>query len=361
MTLVVTSVELFKESRETKITQDSISQTIAFVLCGNFFENATAGSGPYFYNDDELVRNYVYDNFPWYREFRIVNGSYVLLFLLEITISQVSDNTWKIILVYDVPDAEDAVGNNDQMNNLIEQYQLGPAGGENNGNGWSDQFTQLSFNTTCDSVHKTTSLMLLEGSKASWVNAAVSLPAGMVIGQPSVVGETEEEITGYDKFERDFKFQITQYFPPQKLKYRYVRSLYRLTATVNNSTFFGFPAGTTLFLGSQASGDLVQNVPVTFEFAVRNNFKFVQGATVLSNPLIDDVNLMFDQLSDPGFPATTSNLGLPGGAGVHSGWSHVDYRYIPVPDASSKSKLMRPAFRYIHKVQEYGDFKALQL
>lgn len=360
MTLVVTSVELWKESRRIAVDNENISQTVSFALQGNFIDEAEVTTDLWLMNDDHQVMQAVYDIFPWYREFKIQTGEVIILIVSDFDLEQVNDTTWKITLTYDLPEGPNSNLNQDAVNTIIETNNFGPGAGENNGDNWSEEFTQLSFDTTAEQQHINVSRRLNALDLRTDLPAGITAPSDAV-GKPCPIGVHKDEIDGADIYRRAFKFNITQYFSPQKLKYAYVRRLYRLTGCLNNATFFGFPKGSVLFLGASANGSLVRNVPVTFEFAVQPNFKFITTATVLSDPNTDDVNLMYDQLADAWFPATSSNQGLPGGAGVHSGWSIVDYRYLPVPDDDAKMIIQKPSFRYIHQPYEYGDFNKLQL
>lgn len=356
MTLLPIFVEQYKESREQTVGTDSVSKTLVYKITADWYSEAIQRDFGTLteYNDDDLVHQAIYENFPWYREFPIQDGLFLLLILSSVSIKQINDDTWEATLVYELPETTQSFLAGD-LSELYKDYNLGPDKDENGGAGWSDQLTQLSFNSSVNEVHKTTSRFLRTKHKADWLPAGVAVPNNMVVNRPAPVGTTKDEIKGYNVFEREFKFQITQYFTPQRLKYSYVRTLYRLTGTLNSTVFFGFPAGSVLFMGASAEGDYVQNVPVTFEFAVRPNFHFVTTGTVLSDPNVDDPALMFDKLSDPTF-ADTTGLGAP-----YSGWSIVDYRYLPTPDADAKTIMMRPAFRFIHEAYEYMDFAKLQL
>ncbi len=348
------------DSRRISISSDSLSQIMRFGIYGDFTDVAPLTGDVWNQNDDHKLLEFVYNTFPWFREF-VIAGDTMILFCTAFEITPVQQDHWVIELTYDIPSASDSQSNPDAMNEFIQNNNLGPDADENGGNGWSDEFTQLSFNSSCEQRHVTTSRKVVEFHKATWLPAGMALPT-TITGAPTAIGATIDGIEGTNIYERDFKFQITQYFPPSKLKYAYIRRIYRLTGCINNLTFFGFPAGSVLFLGAQGSGNLVQNVPVTFEFAVKSNFKFVTGTTTtLSNPDDDTLANMFDQLADPDFAATSAALGLPGGNGVHSGWDIVDYRYLPQPDTAAKVLFQRPAFRIIHQTQEFGDLSKLNL
>lgn len=352
MTLQPIFVEQYRESRKQSVTKDSISKTLIYKVTADWFDDTVERSwgGVTEWDDDELVNQVVYTTFPWYREFPLATGGYVLLLLASSEIEQINDTTWMVTLVYELPTNNG--GFSGDINALYQDYNLGPDAGENGGSGWSDELTQLSFNSSCKEVHKTTSRALTAKHKASWLPAGISLPSNMVLDRPAPVGLTNDGIKGYDVYERQFEFQITQYFSPTKLTYSYVRLLYKITGTLNASVFFGFPIGSVLFLGAQAEGNLVQNVPVTFNFAVRNNYRFTQGTTTLCDPNQTDPALMFDKLSDPYFDEGNTTL---------SGWTVVDYHYIPLPDTAAKTVIARPAFRYVHTVYEFSDFSKLRL
>lgn len=365
MALQVTSVELYKESRKYSIGDDNISQTIKFGLHGNFTEHAGTTGDLWNSNDDHWVVQFIYDNFPWFREFPASAGGYLYLFLTAGEIEQVAVDYWIATLTYDIPDSSNSGTNQTAINNLLQDLGLGPGAGENGGNDWSEEFTQLSFNTISQLGQINESRMVMEVNKNLNLPAAMGIPA--LAGKPAPIGANEHGIQGTEIYKREFTFQITQYFTPQKLKYAYVRRLYRMTTCLNNGVFFGFPAGTVLFLGATASGHLMQNVPVTFEFAVRNNFKFSRlGSTVLSNPDVDDPNLMYDKYAEPDFDNTVA-MYVPGltdpvlHLGIHSGWAYVDYRYLSLPDTDAKILIQRPAFRIIHMIYEFNDFNKLQL
>ncbi len=353
MALEVTYVEQYKESRKQQITTDSISKTLVYIMYGTFFEESTTrsfGSVTEWTDDDEAHRA-VYDVFPLYREFQLDSSTTVILLLSSVEIENYSEDAWKVTLVYDLPTQEGNGLAGSILDDNFRAWGMGPDAEDNSGAGWSNQLTQLSFNSSCTEVHKTTSRKLLQRNAATALPAGITAPANMVIDRPAPILATEEEIKGTDVYERDFKFQITQYFNPRRLTYKYARLLYRLTGTTNAGVWFGFPIGSVLFLGASADGDLIQNVPVTFEFAVRPNFKFITTATVLSDPNENTPANMYDQLSDPAFAATN----------VFSGWCFVDYRYLPIPDANAKSKFMTPSFRFIHQLYEPADFNKLQL
>ena len=350
MATQVTYVELYKESRNLSFTPDSVSRKFVLVLCGDFFDSAEDldfwGKA-----DDNDVSEWIVANIPWY-QFVKISGQTVVVVLANLDLTQEANDIWRAEITYEMPD-----NNNSSFGNIAQDLGLGPDAGETNTN----EFTQVSFNSSVETNHVTTSLKLLEIQKASWVPAAITPPAGLVPNAPSPIGLTNNEIKGADTYIEVCTFQVTQYFSPQKLTYKYVRQLRLLVGRLNDKTWFGFPKGSVLFKGHTAQGDLVQNVPVTFEFEVKNNFLLdpIQP-DYTPPPEEDDPNLMFNIYNDPTFAATTADA-LGFGAGIHSGHSYIDYLYVPIPDNNSKSLVMRPAFRLIHQMQRFGDFTKLNL
>lgn len=133
-----------------------------------------------------------------------------------------------------------------------------------------------------------------------------------------------------------------------------------MATTINSGTFFGFPAGSVLFLEASASGDLYSVVPVTFDFQMRPNFKFTQGGTdILVDAAEDDVSKMFDSYHDPFFGDSTSTTDFPGNA--HSGWTTVDYRYMPDVDPTAKMTLQTPFLRLVHQQYLTSNFNKFNL
>ena len=343
--LEITFDETYKDSREITYDKDNISQTIVGTICGNFFEVANQNQAG-LYDDDTYVMQAAFAVLPISYEVPNYIGASIVLVLATIRLKQMSDDTWQLTATYDMPNDGGERGGGMGTSNIGN---VGPGAGENNGQGWSENFTQISVNGGVSTRNR-------KWSRGAVVcHRSINIPAGDVPyppGKPAPIGHTNDGIEGVDVYEREFSFGITAYFPPQKLRYAYVRKLSRMQTSMNKQVFFGFPPGTVLFLEWEASSDLHQVVPVTFQFKQRNRFQFKQstatGQDILADPSVDD---SWDVLLEPDFPDTI----------VFPGWDEVDYRYAPVPDTGAVMVLQRPIIRTIHRLYEFSNFSALEL
>jgi len=350
--LDVTYVEINQESRSFQVSRDSISQDFVYAFCGNFVDEASESPDTFFgLDDDHQVLKALYQYIPWFREFMLPDGQLYMLYINSVSGKQINDEVWEITLQYDVPkDGESTGGSGGGGGGVPDTNVLGPSVGEP---GNSNEFTQLSFNSEAQSLHIQESLALQHISVG--VDATTSLPASSYhVSRPAPIGLLSDgTITGADIYRRNFTFQVTQYFSPSRLTYKFVRKIYRMTGTLNEKVFFGFAPGSVLFLGASGSGDLFANVPVTFNFAVQPNFKFVEGArSSLANPDISPVESP-DIIADANFPSVSDV--------EFFGWDVVDYLFSEVPDSASGLVLKRPDFRLVHRVYELTDFDKLQL
>jgi hypothetical protein len=349
MALTFDFEEEYRSSRPISITEDSFQQDFVFFLCGNFYETAaeniaTPAYGP---DDDLLALQAAYQIIPPYRTVPLYLGGELSLTLSSLNIEQMSPDVWKVSASY-------AVKSEDQSSDPNAGASAGAAAGDYEQ--WSNNFVQLGFNVSAQQEHSTMSLAIIAAQKnTNSPNQTVPFPAG----KRAPVGLTNERAEGYDRYVRGFSFSLTAYFPPSKLTFRYVRRLFRMATTFNNDTFFGFPAGSVLFLEAQASGDVFSTIPVTFDFEMRPNFKFSEnGPEALCDPNEDDPNLMFDVLHDPWFPDANSG-GAPGGA--YSGWSVVDYAYAAKDENSANLLVHIPILRQIHRIYGASNFARLEL
>jgi hypothetical protein len=342
--LTVTIDEEYPTSRRFNVSRESTNQDVLFYICGNFLEEMTA-SAEGFYDDDVLALQAAYDVLPSFISVPAYGGGNMILTISNLDLDQMSWDVWKARVTYSVPTNGGHMGGGGNTN----IGNVGPGAGENDGAGWGQNFTQVSCSLTATQRNKKTSL------EVKACQRSIHVPAGGVpytVGEPAPIGHTRDGIEGTEVYEREFSFQITAYFPPSKLKYAYVRRLARMQTTINNAVFFGFPAGSVLFLEADFSGDIYQVVPVTFAFHVRNNYKFSQTeATKLADPNEDDPTLMYDVYNEPDFPDTL----------VQSGWSMVDYRYSDLPDDTNKMVLQRPLIRTIHKLYGLANFDRFEL
>jgi len=345
MALTFEFEEEYRTSRAIDIAEESFKQDFIFYICGNFYDEAIddATYGP---DDDIVALAAAYSIVPPYRTMPMYAGGYILLTLSALRVEQVDPNTWKLSVSYAAQP--------------IDQSNTGPsAAGPNVGDRetWTNNFVQLSFNVTAQQELKTTSLALVNIKKNS---AFGNQNVPYEINKPAPIGHTEDGVEGDQIYVRGFSFSITAYFRPASLTFAYVRRLYRMATTLNNKSFFGFPAGSVLFLEASATGDLYSVVPVTFDFQMRPNFKFSNaGPEVLMDPNEDDEAEMFDTYYDPNFPDSGGTTPFPGNA--YSGWTTLDYRYAPAKDDTAKMMLQKPVLRLIHRNYALSNFDRFEL
>jgi len=345
MSVEVTFEETYNESREITFAKDSVNQTIVCHIKGDF-AGAVEQDANGIINDDLVMLEAMYPYLPIFYTVPLLSGEWVILVLDGIKAKPINTDAWRIELSYATPKNGGKSGGGMGTEEIGD---IRPDFGENGGAGWSENYTQLSFNLSQTSRKRDFSLALLDAKRN--LNTA---PNGTPypLGIPAPIGHTEDGVEGVEVYDSSFQFQVTSYFPPEKLRYAYVRKLKLMHTRVNSNIWFGFPPGSVLFLEANASGDPYQVVPVTFSFEVRNNFKFSQNRpTRFADPNIDDPNLMYDTYNEPMF------LDSP----VYSGWSHVDYRYLPVADNVAKMTFQQPIFRFIHQLYGYANFEAFEI
>lgn len=328
-------------SRPTSITNTSFNQEFIFHVCGNFLEEALVDDiyGP---DDDLLALEAAYIILPPWRRVPLYDGNHLFLVLVKLNVTRIAPDVWKLEVGYGPPEfGGSGAGGYSQPQNV------GPNVGEQN---WTDRFVQVSVNSEAITENKKLSLRTIACQKAvGAANQTVPYPSG----KPAPIGWTIDEVAGSDVFVRSFEFSLTAYFRPDEYNFAYVRRLYRMATLLNHDTFCGFPAESVLFLGHSAAGDVYSLIPVTFNFAMKPNFKLSQTeATVLMDPNEDDPAKMFDRYYEPYFPDAGGTA--PGGA--LSGWSEIDYSYLPVPDENTKMVLQKPILRTIHVNYEKGNY-----
>lgn len=337
--------EDYNESRKMEFTDESVKQTIVGHIWGDFIDEAAINLIG-LVDDDVVMLRYLYEYIPLFYIIPMYNGFETVLTLQGIQTHRVNETTWKFSLDYGIPNNGGKSGGGlgtDQIGDV------GPDAGENGGAGWTENFTQVSCNITPVTRNRQHSLRVLACQRNT--NTA---PNGVPyeVGKPAPIGHTQEGVQGIDVYEGQFQFNVTAYFPPEKLKYAYVRKLKLLHTRINENVWFGFPPGSCMFLEANFSGDLHQVVPVTFGFEVRNNFKFSQtGPSKFADPAIDDHTLMYDTIYEPFFEDTE----------IMPGWSDVDYTYAPIADNTVKATFQQPLFRTIHFNYFYANFEEFEL
>lgn len=353
--------EVFGESRSFTINKTNITKELVFrVVSDRFVDEAGTtsfpGMGTSLLLDDKVFQQNVLPIFipelPPALLFSYSPTAAVLLYPSNITGKQINWSTWEIRVTYDV-----------SRDNGNGTGHTGPSQGEEN----STKFTQISFNASVGNEK-------IQKAKVLACQLATNRPSSEIapytVGQTGLIGYSEDGIEGAEVYTRTFKFQITQYMPPTKLTYSYIRRLSRMTTCTNLLPFFGFAAGSVIFLGASGEGDLYQLVPVTLEFEVKNNFSFHQSLESTNTPEDTFVELpngkrivitdnQFDVIREPEFPSTV-NSGTTKPI-IYSGWSIVSYEYAPRISAGTGRILRTPSLRTIFKHYPAVDFAAFQL
>ena len=337
------------KSRPVAITQDSFDQNFTFYMCGNFLDEADVDPtyGP---DDDIKALEQAYLYIPPSRSMPLYDGSSIILTLINMSVTRMQADVWKIEVQYGVPNTGGSSGGGYSQ----DPGDIGPNVGDYQK--WSNQFIQLNFSVSSEMVQRKLSRKVVACQRA------FGSPAGSVPytqGQPGPMGLTIDGVEGGDFYARQFDFGITAYLTPFQLSFAYVRRLYRMATTLNNKVFFGFPPGSVIFLEADASGDVFSIVPVNYTFKMRPNFKFSrQNATQLVNPEQDDPTLMYDSYYEPEFP-DADNSGIAGAGNAFSGWDDVDYLFKQVPNTGMTAQ--KPSLRTIHRKYEFADFDKLEL
>lgn len=346
MALTIEFEEEFKSSRSIDISESSFTQDFVMFICGNFLDEAidTEHYGP---DDDLVALAAAYSIVPPNRTMPLYEGGYIFLTLSSLRVEQIASETWKLNIGYAAKPQDQDPGNSPGS----------PGPNQGDREQWTNNFVQLSFNVAAQQEQKSMSLQLVDIKKnIGFGNNNVPY----IINQRCPVGHTEDGVEGDSVYVRSFNFSITAYFRPADLTFAYVRRLYRMATTINNASFFGFPAGSVLFIEASASGDLYSVVPVTFDFLMRPNFKLVDSGTDdLMDPDDDDEANMYDIQVDPYFEEPTVVTPWPGGA--LSGWTTLDYRYLHTVDETAKMTLQKPVLRLIHRQYYASDFSKFNL
>lgn len=360
-----------RESRSWELTRDSLSKQFAFIVKSEEFLSLAdtqeiPDSGTLLYLDDTVMQEKVIPYFrgelPLVYEFHLSDTEWIYLYLASIRATQIDWETWRLDLVFDIPD------DNGQSQGG-GGGETGPSAGEDN----STEFTQLSFNSTVSFENRPNGYVT-EAQRRTGLPGTALYPVKTI--QP--IGLTDEGIKGADQPVRSFTFEITSYMPPTKMTYSYMRKLSRMTTCLNKKVFFGFAPTSVMCTGAGASGHLYQNIPVTLQFEVRTNFKIKNTGDPALAPTNDvfitdsgtglkrvDVSNQYDTYVEPEFPETaithTGPDALP--TGVHSGWSIVSYRYAPEIKTTEKVVIRKPTDRIIYLPEDVRivDFAEFQL
>lgn len=360
---------LEKESRSFEVTRRSITKNFIFLIeSEQFLELAETQEvvdvelsltlDDAIFN--KLVLPYFISIAPVTYQFYVDEEEYIFLYLSSMRVEQINWKQWKMYCVFDIPEdnGESAGGGGGET---------GASDGEAN----SEQFTQLSFN--CDAVFENRQVGYLTESHRKLADGWFGNIRDAFKYQP--IGETEEGIDGYEQPVRNFSFEITQYMPPTKLTYKYMRRLSRLVTALNKDVFFGFAPGSVMCTGANGAGNLYQNVPVTIRFDVRPNFRILNSGA-RSIAALEDVyetvtnpwngqqskqvvtSTQYDTYVDDTFGPTMINYAaapagspvkdIPLPSGIHSGWSIVSLRFEKEIKTTEKAIVRIPTDRFIY-------------
>lgn len=367
--MLINWIEIYKESRGMEISRDSVSKEFVFILTSDDFVEEAAtqiipGTDLEIWLDETGVVQEMFRVFgtviPLVFQMYITEFDYVLLYPGRFRVDQLNWRQWKITVTYDIP-----------PDNGQSQGGGGGDTGPHNGEYNSNEFTQISFNTSVDWQQR-------EVAVVKECQRATGLPGSPLytLGTLQPVGVGRDEIKGYESPTRSFTFEITQYMHPSKFTTLFMRKVARLTTCINQLPFMGFAPYSVMLMGGGASGHLYQSIPVTIQFEVRTNFKLTAIDDTTLAPLVDvytynsrgqkviNTNNQYDLYHEPGFPGTTINSTGPNVlAGVHSGWSIIDYRYAEEIKTTEKAITRKPTDRIIFLPEEIiiADFTNLGL
>lgn len=105
---------------------------------------------------------------------------------------------------------------------------------------------------------------------------------GVAPDNKRAIGLTSDgEVKGCDRLKAYLEFSVTRTF--ESITMDYIRMLSELVTTVNNSTFYGYAAGTVIFLGASGNTKDTRKCVVTFKFAYQKNETLIEitdGMTV---------------------------------------------------------------------------------
>ena len=178
--------------------------------------------------------------------------------------------------------------------------------------------SSFSFNTGGGTQHISQSLATIASYKA------VANPNNPPDNKQAI-GVHGDQVDGVDIVVPVLNFAETHYLALGTVTAAYVKTLARLTGTVNDATFKGFDAGEVLFLGASGSQRGDQDWEIAFNFAANEN---VTGISVGDIAGIDK-------------------------QGFHYLW----VRYVEVEDQNHLTK--RPEYVYVEQIYQSRDFSLL--
>lgn len=148
---------------------------------------------------------------------------------------------------------------------------------------------------------------------------------GVAANTKQAIGVTADgEVKGCDRFKPYLEWSTTKTF--QSITMDYIRMLSELVGTTNASTFYGYSAGTTMFMG--ASG----NTKDTFKCVVSFKFAYQKNETDI---------------------VITDGLTVP----AKGGWNYLWVSYKNVPDANKLTQ--QPEAAYVERIYDATSYAIL--
>lgn len=239
-------IEILKDSRAIDYGQDNVTQTFAYIVSDcdldDPFDQPSADYGVFFApNDDIGLLKFIEDTFPASRVFYSASLGDFLITLISFTCNEIAPNTWKVILVYGIPNMPESP---------YVQFSL-QAGGE------------------------TTKILKSRGviSQVSRTGSALLPPE-----THGAIGLTATTVEGADVYSQGIRFGITNYYSPTIWDTSIIGLLGSSCPAYNSTIFLGRAVGEVLIIDASANGDPFRLVPVTFNMSIKPNANGITDA-----------------------------------------------------------------------------------
>ena len=304
--------EIQKESRKFTATYTKVEQDLVYVLRLKDDATTTFGDG----DPHTLAIELGFLLLPRFRVTPSQENTPTILLLDKIAVEEIGTRLFKIIGSYAYDENHGFSGQSGGSEGVPGED--GPA---------SEMLPQLRLNFTLggDTRHITKSIQVLSEDARTNPDPGMEDPEDLDGG----IGVSHAGIAGMDIIDDSLKIQITVYYYPQFVNFNLITKLKGLIAKINNDVFLNQPAGNVLLTGVSGGGTVLDIIPITFDFEIKDT----------------------PSLFDPGFPD------LP--TGIH-GFHVIDYVYKRkfIPNKGDFI-LVQPDWRYVHQVYYLKDFSVL--
>ena len=254
-------------SRTWEITDQDITQRINITVCDDNLAADDLTYGTFWTpNDDIAAAKYIYDNIPTFRVFILNDGSPITLYLSSSRGEDLGGGTWRVELVYTLPQDE-------QLNNI----------------------NYVKFGLTTSGGQKKISKSISVRSTDTRTGSSLTPP-----NTYNIIGASDKKVEGTTILTEALKFNITAYFTPDVWNTSVLLGLRTLTTRYNNNVFYGFAAGEIVFEYATASGEAYKLTPVTYHFIYQPNYNgepdegfpplFALGHDHIEYSFLDDVD-----------------------------------------------------------------------